>query len=241
MSLPKPYYQDEAVTIYHGDCTEILPGLQKVDLVLTDPPYGINLQTAYRQRGRGRLADCNNYSLIQGDNKEFDPRFLLKNFKNVVLWGANYYPEHLPKSSGWLVWDKRRGRGVNDQADAELAFTNFIKGVRVFTHEWNGFRRDSELGESYHPTQKPVDLIAWILSLKWTPKGIVCDPFMGSGSTLRAAKDLGRKAIGIEIEEEYCETAAHRMAQEILSLETDTCPSGDGQVTDGKTGKEWFV
>lgn len=212
----KPYYQDEYATIYHGDCREILPGLPKIDLVLTDPPYGIKLETAYKLRGRSRLAQCKDYPEIHGDDQEFDPTFLLK--WPCILWGANYYCSKLPKSSGWLVWDKRCGRMQNDQTDGELAFTNVIKGVRIFHHEWNGFRRDSEIDESYHPTQKPVALIIWVLSFKWIPGGLILDPFMGSGTTLRAAKDLQRKAIGIEIEEKYCEVAAKRLAQEVLPL-----------------------
>jgi len=106
----------------------------------------------------------------------------------------------------------------NDQSDAELAWTNFIKGVRVYSHEWNGYHRDSEKREHYHPTQKPVSLMRWCLELKWTPKGTILDPFMGSGTTLRAAKDLNRKAIGIEIEERYCEITAKRMSQSVMEL-----------------------
>ncbi len=214
----KPYYNHAGITIYHGDCREIVPSLSVPDLIVADPPYGIALETAYRLRGRGRLAQCIDYPEIVGDKFDFDPLFLLALDVPTVLWGANYFGHQLPKSSGWLVWDKRCGRMQNDQADGELAWTNFVKGVRIFQHEWNGFRRDSEIGEHYHPTGKPVELYRWFLQLRWTPTGTILDPFMGSGTTLRAAKDLGRKAIGIEIEERYCEIAAKRMAQEVFSF-----------------------
>ena len=98
-----PYYQDDYCTIYHGDCREILPSLPKVDLVLTDPPYGISLETAYRQRGRSCLAQCRNYPPVIGDTKPFDPAFILKLNVPTCLFGANYYAEKLPHSSGWLV------------------------------------------------------------------------------------------------------------------------------------------
>src|SRR3990167_3773563 len=202
VTLPAPYFQDDSVTIYHGDCREILPYLPKVDLVLTDPPYGISHPTNYRERGRSNLARCNDYVPVFGDDKPFDPIPWIQ--WPCVLWGANYYADKLPCSSGWLVWDKERPHDL-DQATCELAWTNFVKGARVFRHLWNGMIKGSERGENYHPTQKPVELFRWCLLLKWTPEGTILDPFMGSGPTLRAAKDLRRKAIGIEIEEKYCE------------------------------------
>ena len=107
----------------------------------------------------------------------------------------------------------------NDQADCELAWTNFVKGVRIFRHRWNGFIKDSERGEGYHPAGKPVELMRWILKLRWTPIcGIIVDPFVGSGTTLVAAKSLGRKAIGIEVEENCCNIAIKRLQQEYLPL-----------------------
>ncbi len=217
--MSKPYYEDSAVKIYHGDCREIIQDvIIGIDLIVADPPYGIALETAYGLRGRSRLAQCVDYPEITGDKIDFDPQFLISFGIPTILWGANYFSTQLPKASGWLVWDKRCGRMQNDQADGELAWTNFVKGVRIFQHEWNGFRRDSENGEHYHPTQKPVELYLWFLQLRWTPTGTILDPFMGSGTTLRASKDLGRKAIGIEIEERYCEIAARRMAQEVFSF-----------------------
>ena len=92
---------------------------------------------------------------------------------------------------------------------------NFVKGCRVFSFLWNGMMRASdEVLE--HPTQKPVALMRWCIGQPWTPEGVIVDPYMGSGTTLRAAKDLRRRAIGIEIEERYCEIAAKRLAQETL-------------------------
>ena len=211
----KPYYQDEAVMIYHGDCRDVLPSLGPVDLVLTDPPYGIAHPTDYQSRGRGYLAPCRDYPPVYGDDVAFDPSPWLQ--WDAVLWGANYYADKLPPSSGWLIWDKERPHDL-DQATCELAWTNCVKGARVFRYLWNGgIRKGDE--PLVHPTQKPVDLFRWVLGLRWLQeKAIILDPYMGSGPTLRAAKDLGRKAIGIEIEERYCEIAANRMSQTVMAL-----------------------
>ena len=211
----KPYFERDGIAIYHGDCREILPGLA-FDVVVTDPPYGINHPTDYYSRGRGSLARSKDYPPVSGDTDPFDPAWLLELGRPTILWGANYYSDRLPPSSGWLAWDKMRPHDL-DQATAELAWSNVVKGARVFRYLWNGMiRAGSDILE--HPTQKPVDLMRWCLSLKWVPSGIVADPYMGSGTTLRAAMDLGRRAIGIEIEERYCEIAARRLDQLVLPL-----------------------
>lgn len=212
----KPYYDDgRGIVIYHGDCREILPHLPKVDLVLTDPPYGIDHPCDFHSRGRGALALCRDYPKVNGDNKPFDPAPWLA--MPCILWGGNHYASRLPDSGGWLVWDKERPDDL-DQATCELAWSNVVKGVRRLRYLWNGMIRKGD-DELYHPTQKPVELMAWCLQLRWTADlETILDPFMGSGTTLRAAKDLGRKAIGIEIEERYCEIAARRLAQEVLAL-----------------------
>jgi tRNA G10 N-methylase Trm11 len=184
-----------------------------VGLVLTDPPYGINHPTNYASRRRGGITECrNDYPPVFGDDKPFDPTCLLQ--WPCILWGANYYADKLPCVSGWLVWDKERS-DMLDQATCELAWSNFVKGCRRFRYLWNGCMRAGN--ESlYHPTQKPVDLMTWCLSLPWTPEGLVLDPYMGSGPVLVAAKLAGRKAIGIEICERYAEIAAKRLAQGVL-------------------------
>ena len=210
-----PYYSDPLVTIWHGDCREWMP---EADVIVTDPPYGVSLNTSYRQAQRGRLTAAHDYPPVHGDDQPFDPTPFL-NYSGVVLWGANYYADRLPPSGQWLVWDKRDGVGFNDQADCELAWTSGTGGTvpRMFVHRWNGMLKASERADRrLHPTQKPVALMAWCLT--FMPDGVVLDPFMGSGSTIKAAKEAGRKAIGIEIEERYCEIAAKRCSQEVLGL-----------------------
>ena len=218
----KPYFEDHkaGIKIYHGDAREILPTLEPCAVLVSDPPYGIAHPTDYAARGRGNLAPCKNYPIVYGDAEPFDPRWLLPLYfdKPMVLWGAQNYASRLPDFGGWLVWDKERPDSL-DQATCELAWTNCIKGVRRFRHMWNGMLRASENEPLSHPTQKPVALLKWVLSLPWIPDGSVCDPYIGSGTTLRAAKDLGRQAIGIEIEERYCEIAANRLRQEVLNFE----------------------
>ena len=219
MALPTPYYDDgKGRVIYHADCRDILPELEpeSVDLVLTDPPYGIDLPTNFASRRRGCLSEClHDYPRVHGDDRKFDPAPLLP-FGSCVLWGANYYADRLPTTSGWLVWDKRQGTGINDQADAELAWTNCVKGVRVFRHLWNGFRRDSEKREHFHPTQKPVALMRWCIGKALPDGGMILDPYMGSGPVPIAAKGEGCRCIAVEIEERYCEIAAKRLAQEVF-------------------------
>lgn len=221
----KPYYDDGAVTLYHGDCREILPRLD-ADLLLTDPPYGIGFESK-KERGSSpgsRRGSGGHYGRdwgpIAGDDAPFDPTHLLS-FPRLILWGAHCYASRLPDSPGWLVWDKKRGGTVSADFNAsqcDLAWTRGVIGhVRTFVHLWDGLRRDSEIGSHLHPTQKPVRLMAWCLSLVPNAATIL-DPYAGSGPVLRAAKDAGRRAIGIEIEERFCEVAAQRCAQEVLAI-----------------------
>ena len=209
MSLPDPYYQDSAVTIYHGDCREILPNIGKVDLVLTDPPYGIGrLWVGGSGHGWGK-ADGDKALRNSWDDVPPSPETIAACVlagSVAIIWGGNYF-DGLPRSRGWLVWTKPE-RGFT-LSEAELAWTNRDTVIRV----WDGPR--SEPGRE-HPTAKPQALMRWCIARHGGTAGTVLDPFMGSGTTLRAAKDLGRKAIGIEIEERYCEIAAKRMAQEVM-------------------------
>jgi len=142
----------------------------------------------------------------------------------MCIWGANHYCDKLPPTAGWLAWikvifDGAFGTRMMDkkQAEMELAWTNCVSRPKSYRHLWDGVFRDSECGTKYHPAQKPVAVMQWCLSLM--PTGSVVDPYMGSGPVLVAAKNLNRQAIGIEIEERYCEIAAKRLAQGALPLE----------------------
>uniref|UniRef100_A0A6M3IWB9 Putative methyltransferase n=1 Tax=viral metagenome TaxID=1070528 RepID=A0A6M3IWB9_9ZZZZ len=228
LELPEAYYQDDAVYIIHGDCRDILPLIpdKSIDLVLTDPPYGIGLNhknLASKRAFRSYDPNCRSidWGNVIGDATPFDPTFLL-HYHNIILWGANHYASRLPDSHFWFAWDRKCGVAAdNDSTDMELAWVKGLnyKTVRVFRHMWCGFQRDSEVGEKHlHPTQKPVELFQWCLN--WFPKaGYILDPFMGAGASIVAAKKLNRKCIGIEIEEKYCSIAAKRCSQSVMRLE----------------------
>lgn len=203
-----PYYLDDSVCIVHGDCRDVLPVLQPVDLVLTDPPYGIG--AIWRGGNSHGWANTREQGLIrnQWDMQAPSPaliQIVLAMGTTVIIWGGNYF--QLPISRGWLIWNKpERGFALSE---AEMAWTNRDTAIRV----WDANR--SDVGRQ-HPTQKPISLMRWCIQQTIDVRTIL-DPFMGSGTTLRAAKDLGRRAIGIEIEEQYCEIAAKRMSQSVLA------------------------
>lgn len=202
--------------IIHGDSLDVMRGmaaLNNIGIIVADPPYGISHPCDYGRRGRANLAPCNDYPDVHGDDEPYDPSPILDLDVPTVLWGANHYADKLPSSGGWLVWDKERPDGL-DQATCELAWTNYVKGVRRFRHLWNGMMRASERGENYHPTQKPVALTSWILSLRWTPKApaLVFDPYCGSGSVGVAAVRAGYDFLGVEREAAYVDIARRRLA-----------------------------
>jgi site-specific DNA-methyltransferase (adenine-specific)/modification methylase len=149
---------------------------------------------------------------IEGDEKPFNPVPLLALGVPCILWGANFYSDKLP-GAGWLVWDKRAGieNMEFNRSDSELAFFSESKTIKTFRHLWHGLCRATEIGQHLHPTQKPVALMQWCLSLIPAAKTIL-DPFLGSGTTAVAAKKLGRHFLGFEISPEYCKIAEERIA-----------------------------
>lgn len=214
----KPYYESGGITIYHGDCRDVLPDL-RADLVLTDPPYGIG-EAHGKNKSRSKLAVSRDYGMADWDDSP-PTRELIEAVvaagRHAILFGGNYF--HLPPSSCWLVWDK--DNGASDFADCELAWTNLPKAVRRLTWRWAGMLQENMGADKeprFHPTQKPLAVMRWAITQAPDDCELILDPFMGSGTTLRAAKDLGRRAIGIEISEEYCRIAVARLAQEVLAL-----------------------
>ena len=193
-------------TLYLGDCRDILPTLPKVDLVLTDPPYGIGADV-----GAGKSAD--KWAADTGDARwDLAPpdddlmALVLAAGRQAIIWGGNYF--RLPPSPCWLVWDKETA-GVTTFADCELAWTNLTSAVRLKRYLWSGpYMRVKE--DRVHPTQKPLPVMEWCAER--VPKAqTILDPFMGSGTTGVACANLGREFIGIEREPKYFDIACRRI------------------------------
>lgn len=218
------------VTLYLGDCYKIIPSLVDADAIITDPPYGAGLTMDYAKRFKTKARKWwkntdRSYNIrhedIVGDDKPFDPAPILALGLPTIMWGGNWYSSRLPDSGGWFVWDKRNGhRNVVGaewpMSEAELAWTNIGRGVRVYRHTWFGLIRDTERGEHYHPTQKPVALLQWCLG--YIKGKTILDPFMGSGTTGVACLRAGRDFIGIEIVPKYYDIACRRIKAEHSQL-----------------------
>lgn len=205
-------------TIIQGDCLEIMKTMpdKSVDLVLTDPPYGIGAGISKRantQHGKA-AAVSKDYGDEEWDSKIPPPEVfaeMKRISKNQIIFGGNYFVEYLENSPCWIVWDKDNGN--NGYADCELAWTSFKTAVRRLRFRWHGMLQENmkEKEVRVHPTQKPVPVMEWIIS-KYTEQGqTIFDPFAGSGTTCVAAQNLGRDFIGIEISEKYCEIARKRL------------------------------
>ena len=224
--MVKPYYQDSAVTIFCGDCREIVPGLGRFDLLLTDPPYGIGRDRGMGGKGKAGLCPRKPKRYEGGWDNERPVDALLLALgaaATCIVWGGNYYTDVLPQRAKWLVWDKEQT--MPSYSDAELAWTT-LDGVAVKMLRYSGNGLLAREKTRVHPTQKPLALMLWCIGLAGDVQTIL-DPFAGSGTTGRAAKDLGRKAVLIEREERYCEIAASRMAQGVLDFGTAN-PRVDG-------------
>ena len=203
----KPYYDHAGITIYHGDCREILPQLEPVDLVLTDPPYGVN------------KAFWDESFLI-----DWIPLAAKATTNALAITPGVSNLLYLPRSVGELNYKWTLScRIINARMRGAIGFGNWIPCVVYVRANGSIYTCNQDAGEitinglmPAHPSPKPFDAIRFFLSK--LPGGSILDPFMGSGTTLVAAKNLGRKAIGIEIEEKYCEIAAKRLGQEVLPL-----------------------
>lgn len=221
----KPYYEQGGITIYHGDALDVLPCLRMADLCVTDPPFYLpaNISTSRREwpRSLSNLGIMGSYFRTAFDaiTARLNPTGALYTFSDSTSYAvflAALYP--LFDRTQSIVWDKRHiGMGNGWRHAHEL----IVHGAKTATVYTDGMRTDViacpvvPSAERDHPSEKPVALIRELLNAH-PDTATILDPFMGSGTTLRAAKDLGRKAIGIEIEERYCEIAVKRLAQEVL-------------------------
>lgn len=233
MSLPKPYYQDESCTIYHGDCREILPHLEPVDLVLTDPPFSdATHKNAKSNRTKGHGNSAIDFECLSIE----DMHIIFDMIANLATrWVVSFLDyRHIfrieqtpPKGLDFIrfgVWVKTNPM---PQISCDRP-ANGWDGI-AYLHKSNrqkfwagGGCHGNYIGpvvtDGAHPTGKPISFLRTLVERFSVSGGEVLDPFMGSGTTLRAAKDLGRKAIGIELEEKYCEVAAKRLRQEVFNF-----------------------
>ena len=217
VGLP-PYYQDDYVTIYNCDSLTAIVALRPSRdniIMITDPPYG--KQFARGKNAIGRVKEVNEkFENLEWDkatpSKEyFDAMF--NSSRHQIVFGANYFWENFYSTNGLIIWDKvvDFNNEASPFADCELAWTSFNKVAKIYRLRNQGFVTDVK-EEKQHPTQKPEALMIKILEDYTTQADIICDPFMGSGTTLVAAKSLGRKAIGMEINQKYCEIAVKRLS-----------------------------
>jgi len=210
--------EDGQQVVYHGDARDVLPAIQaQIGVVVTDPPYGIDLDTDYT-RFNSNHVQGREYERVTGDETPMALAWLFGVGKKQVVFGANNWPQQLPfepKRDGWICWDKR----TNEAADRilgspfELAVVIGQRCYEIIRMQHCGVKHaDGDRAGRFHPTQKPVKLMVEVLNR--VSGGLVCDPFMGSGSTGVACVQVGRPFIGIEIEERYCEIGANRILEE---------------------------
>ena len=229
----RPYFRDDAVVIYHADCRDILPRIPKVDLVLTDPPFFLPAHVATSRkrwpRRLGDLAVMGGYftDAFEAIISRLHPTGAFYTFCDATSYPVFFsivYP--LMAKTQMIMWDKvNGGMGRGWRHSHEI----ILHGAFERTEYDSGFRRDViqepviPSSDRHHPAEKPVAVVSALATAH--PPSLILDPFMGSGTTLRAAKDLGRYAIGIEIEERYAEIAAKRMAQMVMPL-SEPCQKG---------------
>lgn len=215
----KPYYEHGGIAIYHADCMEMGEWQLRADVMVTDPPYGIAFETGMDHRENTDLTRARS---IAGDEDTAlrDAALRLWGSKPAIVFGS-WKVDRPGGVRALLTWCKGMNCGMGDLS---MPWKPNTEEIYVLGSGYIGHRGSSVLDFQapvsqvswgrLHPNEKPVPLMLELIGK--CPPGVIVDPFMGSGTTLRAAKDLGRKAIGIEIEERYCEIAAKRLAQEVM-------------------------
>jgi len=202
-------------TLYLGDCAEILPTLGQFDAVVTDPPYGIDVaNTKYLGLTKRKNAATapRDYGHSDWDSKPINKQDidLIRNIsKWQIIFGGNYF--ELPPTKCWLIWDKENGS--SSFADAEMAWTNLDKAVRLKRYMWHGMLRANNEPRGDHPTQKPVGIMEWVISHLPAETQTIIDPYMGSGTTGVACAKMGKTFVGIEREQKYFDIACKRIEQ----------------------------
>lgn len=212
--IVSPFYDRDGITIYNADCRDVLPMLGKFDLLLTDPPYGLGDKLGPRERtDQNKWAKHFNAGAPEWDKTTPTGTLMAEVIaigERAIVWGGQFY--ELPVGRCWLAWNKIIRNWSS--SEHELAWTNLDKPNRAFDYSHGQLATE---GKHWHPTQKPLPLMKWCIGFVPEAKSVL-DPFMGSGTTLVAAKLLGLRAVGIEINRNYCEAAVERLRQGVLDF-----------------------
>lgn len=230
----QPYYQEAGITIYHGNCEDVFPCLPKADLLLTDPPY------QQSNSGAGLVGRRSTYTEIRTNLSAFNPTALLERTKTICKAPHGYIFTAKDVLADYCAFVKQQGWGwdllayskanplpaKNNKYLSDIEFLLFYRAPSAcyfnndlpYRHYFKVKQTTCTPSHFGHPTEKDVDIISSLMLISTREGELVIDPYCGSGTTLRAAKDLGRRAIGIEINEAYCEIAANRLRQEVLQF-----------------------
>ena len=220
-----------------GDCLEVMRDMpdNSVDLVLTDPPYGIGNNITYRKNQCSKRARSKDYGAYKWNNEIPSKQIfseILRTGEDQVIWGGNYFLDYglLKATPAWLVWDKKND--TSSFAKCELAWTSYAHAIKIYRYLWNGMLQENMGSKEvrYHPTQKPLELMEWCIENYSKPNDLIFDPFCGSGTTCVAAKRLGRRYIGIDISEEYCDIARKRLEAEEKGITVKELEKGQGSL-----------
>ena len=235
----KPYYQHAGITIYHGDCREVLPSLQaeSIDLIVTDPPYGVRWKSCFRRLEFDHIVgDEDTEAAVEGVRMALSA---LRPHRHVYVFGRYDFSHTGLQDTVELIWDK----GIQGSGNVSLPWGVEHEYIQFGVYIPSGWNRKDGRGRlsarlrkgsvlnvprlnatavKSHPTEKPVLLLRQLIESSSCIGETVLDPFMGVGSTLKAAEIEGRNAIGIEIDERYCELAVKRLGQEVLPFEIPT-------------------
>lgn len=224
--MTEPYYQKDGIEIYHGDCRDILPQLGLFDFLLTDPPYGIDLQDNSKGGRYGRSRPAFENSIVGDETQELG-NFVLDWAEQNKIATAVFSSPKMPwpgKWSSYLVWDK--GPAVGGGGDVSRCWKQSWEMIQVVRNKPLRLGRDSSVLKcwvtpdlsKFHPAAKPVALLKYLIGQLCDKSDHIIDPFFGSGTTLVAAKELGMRATGIEVEEKYCQHAANQLANSSLDF-----------------------
>lgn len=215
-----------------------LIGDKKIDMVFTDPPYGMNLDTNFAKTKRVK---GNSYKPVLNDNKEFDPSTILSRFsevQDVILWGADYYSKYLPVNGSWFVWDKKKeDLDASIGSSFELCWSKKLRKREICRILWSGFTAKERNEKRVHPTQKPIALVEWFFER--IEGNRVLDLFGGSGSTLIACEKTNRQCFMMELDPHYCDVIVERWEKYTgLKAKHIPAPQVKTRKSDTKTAKQ---